>query len=542
MNGIVPQFYGGRFFGRVLVMGLDTLEHPVSELAQHIGMVFEDPETQLIATSVENEVAFALENLAIPLDTMRFRIQWALEAVSLAGMEHKPPHALSGGQKQRLAIAVALALQPDLLVLDEPTSQLDPVGTHEVFEVVQTLNRELGVTVLMMSQAAEEMAAYADRIVLLSEGRIVTTGTPGELYAQVALLAQYHVRPPQVATTFYRLKQDLNSSESDARPPCMQVPKIPVTLQTGIAMLKSLWERGAFFVNEEVLKHLDDDASLVMSESRKSAPLIATERLAYVYGDGTTALEDVTLDIAEGEYVAVVGQNGAGKSTLVRHFLKLLDPTFGTVRVAGKDTRGLTTSALARQIGYVAQNPDTQIFSATVADEVAFALRNLGYSAHEVERRVHDSLTAMGLSAYRAHHPFALPRGDRARVVIAAILAMDPEIIIFDEPTTGQDYRGARYILDVSRELHKRGRTILVITHHLYLMPGYAERVIVMGQGKVLLDAPLRMAYHDVETLRATDLVPPQVVLLAQAMEAWDQRTYPLLTPEEITLVLANRV
>jgi energy-coupling factor transport system ATP-binding protein len=147
----------------------------------------------------------------------------------------------------------------------------------------------------------------------------------------------------------------------------------------------------------------------------------------------------------------------------------------------------------------------------------------------------------MGISAYRTRHPFALPRGDRARVVIAAVLAMDPEVIIFDEPTTGQDDRGARYILDVSRALHKRGRTILVITHHLHLMPGYAERVIVMGQGNILLDAPLRDAYHAVDVLRATDLVPPQAVLLAQAMEAWNHRPHPLLTPEEIAMVFANR-
>ena len=518
LNGIVPQFYGGRFFGRATVAGLDTLDHPISQLARHVGAVFQDPETQLIATSVENEIAFALENLSVPREEIRARIPRVLAAVRLAGTERKHPHELSGGQKQRLAIAAALAMQPDLLVLDEPTSQLDPVGEQEVFAVVRELNRELGITILMASHAAEQMAEHADRIALLSRGELVTVGTPDEIYSRVDLLHQHHLRPPQVASTFTMAR------EAGAPVSC-----VPVRLEPGLKALDSLREACPIAPPEK----------LPGPPARSGPPLLSVQDLRHVYPDGTAALQGVSLDVRAGEYVLVIGQNGAGKTTLVKHFLKLLEPTEGIVTVGGVDTRQLTVSELARRIGYVAQNPDNQIFSNTVGDEVAFALVNLDYPREEVEARTVESLEAMGLLEVRDAHPLSLPKGDRARIVIAAILAMKPEVIIFDEPTTGQDYRGAKYILDVSRQLHQMGKTVVVITHHLYLMPEYAERVIVMGKGTILLDAPIREAYHQTDLLRSTFLSPPQAVLLAQHLARQGGGDYRLLTPAEVAACLA---
>jgi energy-coupling factor transporter ATP-binding protein EcfA2 len=513
VNGIVPQFYGGRFFGRATVVGLDTVEHPVSELARHVGSVFQDPETQLISTSVENEVAFALENLRVPREEIQARIPRVLAAVRLEGTEHKHPHELSGGQKQRLAIAAALAMQPDLLVLDEPTSQLDPVGAEEVFAVVRELNRELGMTIVMTSHAAEEMAEYADRIALLSAGRLVTVGKPAELYAQVDLLEQHSLRPPQVAHTFYMMRQK-----------GLPIRDVPVRLRPALTALDAL-RHECQVVPPEVQPE---------SQVRSGEPLLSVRDLYHTYPDGTEALRGVSLDIHRGEYVLIIGQNGAGKTTLVNHFLSLLQPTAGTVVVGGTDSRKLAASELARRIGYVAQNPDDQIFSSTVGDEVAFALRNLHYPAQEVKARTMESLQAMGLLEVRDQHPLSLPKGDRARIVIAAILAMKPEILILDEPTTGQDFQGARYILDISRQLHQMGKTVIVITHHLYLMPEYAQRVIVMGKGTILLDAPIRPAYHQVELLRSTFLSPPQAVLLARHLGQQEGLDLPLLTPREV--------
>ncbi len=514
LNGIVPQFYGGRFFGKIFIAGLDTLEHPISLLAQHVGQVFEDPETQLIATSVENEIAFALENLKVPREEIMRRIPLVLENVRLSGMEKKHPAELSGGQKQRLAIAAALAAQPDLLILDEPTSQLDPVGAEEVFSTVFTLNKELGMTILMSSHAAEEMAEYADRIGLLSHGSLIAVGTPNQIYSDIPLLEQNSLRPPQVASTFYLINRR------------KQVAKeIPVTLSKGIEEIESIIP---------MFSQVEPPEISPPSLHQTGNPLIHIKDLEHCYPDGTRALHGVSLDIHTGEYVLIIGQNGAGKSTLVKHFLNLLKPTSGIVQVNGVDTNRLTVSELAANIGYIAQNPDNQIFNMTVWDEVSFALKNLKYSKEEVAKRTEEGLKSMGLYEVREQHPLSLPRGDRARVVIAAILAMQPETIIFDEPTTGQDFRGSHYILDISQKLHQMGKTVIVITHHLYLMPDYAERVIVMGKGTILLDAPIREAYLDVEKLNSTFLNPPQAVMLANKLSELCGEKFPLLTPSEV--------
>ncbi len=229
LNGIVPQFYGGRFFGSVKINGLDTLEYPISKLALHVGVVFEDPETQLIATSVENEIAFALENLKIPRQEILDRIPPVLKAVRLDGMEKRHPIELSGGQKQRLAIAAALAVQPSLLVLDEPTSQLDPVGAQEVFSTIRDLNKDLGMTIVMASHASEEMAEYCDRVMLLSKGEVVKIGTPEEVYSQIDLMYDNHLRPPQVANTFYLIQKQK-----------VKIPKIPVQMVKANQMLPEI--------------------------------------------------------------------------------------------------------------------------------------------------------------------------------------------------------------------------------------------------------------------------------------------------------------
>lgn len=516
-NGIVPQFFGGRFFGSVTVAGRDTVDTPISVLARYVGQVFEDPETQIIATSVENEIAFALENLQVPRDEIMARIPRVLEMVRLENMNHKIPAELSGGQKQRLAIAAALAIQPELLVLDEPTSQLDPVGAQEVFATVKELNKELGMTIVMASHAAEEMAENVDRVILLSRGVITIDGTPDNVYSEVELLRENSLRPPQVTSVFYSVAQK-----------GIPLVRIPVQLEDGYKALPPL------------VKNITPPQGIVInslnapSAQNWAQPVISVRDLHYVYPDGTQALRGVSLGIHRGEYVLIAGQNGAGKSTLVKHFLNLLKPIEGSVLIDGSDSRNISISDLAGRIGYVAQNPASQIFNSTVEEEVAFALRNLKYSTEEVETRTLESLSAMGLLEMRHVHPLSLPKGDRARVVIAAILAMKPEVIIFDEPTTGQDYQGANYILEISRMLHRQGRTVIVITHHLYLMPEYAERVIVMGKGTILLDAPVRSAFHQVDLLRSTYLVPPQAVLIAQEMGRLINRELFLLTPEEV--------
>jgi len=542
LNGIVPQFYGGRFFGRAQVAGLDTIETATHVLARHVAMVFEDPETQLVTNSVLDELAFPLENTSIAREEIMRRIPWALQAVRLDGKEAKHPSELSGGEKQRLAIAAALATQPKVLVLDEPTSQLDPVGSQEVFSTVRELNARLGITVVLVSHASEELAEFADRVALLAGGELVAVGPPSRVLADVSLLGRYAIRPPHVATLFGTLAAQ-----------GVKLARTPVTLQQAsddLAVMRPRLCIGAFDPRaanhpgtveqpQAETKTAGARGSRLPSRhvhalSSAPRPLLSAHEASYAYPDGTQALQRVSLDVHAGEYVMICGQNGAGKTTLVKQFLHLLEPTAGEINFDGADVRGMTVSQIAQRIGFVSQNPDNQIFTSSVEGEVAFALHHLGMAPREVEARVEESLAAMGLSAHKKTHPLALPKGDRARVVTAAVLAMHPDILIFDEPTTGQDYAGAMRILDVSRELHRAGKTVIVVTHHLYLMPGFAERAVVMGKGTVLLDAPLRQVYHSSKILRQTSLAPPQIVQFAQRIQAAEGVPLPILTPEEL--------
>ena len=514
LNGIVPQFHGGAYRGRGTVAGHDTVDVPTAIIARSVGMVLEDPETQLTAVTVEAEVAFALENQAMPTPEIWLRVAEALDLVGLSGLEKKHPAHLSGGQKQRLAIAAALALRPRIVVLDEPTSQLDPQAANDVFAILRRINREHGVTVVTASHAAEELAEFATRIVMLSGGRIVADGPPVEVFARVDFLARHAVRPPDVTLSITALSEHMGRLET----------MLPVTLDAARDWAAA--RRGA-------LADLPAPAAFdeAVPRAASARPALEVRGLGHTYPDGTAALGHVDLEIARGEFVGIVGPNGSGKSTLVKHFIKVLKPTRGRVEVDGGDIAELSVAGLARRIGYVAQNAHQQLFCGSVREEVGFALRyrskRRSLPPEEIDRKVDAALEAMDLADVADRHPVALSRGDQLRTVIAAILALDPEILVFDEPTTGQDWQGALAILDVLRDLHRRGKTVVLITHHLYLLRGYVDRLVVMCEGGVRLDGPLRDVLYDEGALSAAGLAPPQTVRLARGLP-WLDRLRPM--------------
>jgi energy-coupling factor transport system ATP-binding protein len=502
LNGIIPNSFGGRLAGKVLIHGIDTQGAGISELATKVGIVLEDPETQLFTTSVESEVAFGPENLSLNVDEIRERVTWALQVVGLAGYEQRMPTALSGGQKQRLAIASNLAMRPDILVLDEATSQLDPVGVEEVLSVARDLNQKLGITIVMATDASEMIARLMDRVIVLDHGKLVTEGTPREVFANMGLFQKFMIRSPQVSQLASQLK--------GAR---CELPVFPITVEEAKDGVLQIVKNGATHV------------PITIEEKEPSLPdkeaIIRVQHLDFIYQPlNVHAVKDVNFDIYKGQFVALIGQNGSGKTTVLKNLLGLLRPTDGKVLVAGQDTKTTAVAEMARHVGFVLQNPDQQLFADTVEEEVAYGPANLGLDKDAVEKRVCEALKLVGMEDKRKEFPPALPKGERAKVVIASALALDPEIIVLDEPTTGQDFKGCHQIMQIAQQLHNQGRTVVFVTHHMALVAEYAERVIVMTGGKVLMDDKTINIFSRPEVVRQASIIPPQITELGQALPA----------------------
>jgi len=498
MNGIIPNSVGGRLAGKVLIHGLDTKETGISVMATKVGIVLEDPETQLFTTSVKSEIAFGPENLCLPVEEIEERVQWALDVVRLTGYEDRLPSSLSGGQKQRLAIAANIAMRPDILVLDEATSQLDPVGVEEVLQVVHDLNKKFGMTIVMATDASEMIARLMDRVMVLDAGTKVVDGKPREIFSNTGLFKKLMIRSPQVSQLAVQMEEAGHS-----------FTEFPITVSEANTCVQELLKGTRVSTVEANKKN-----GVVSEESA-----ITVEHLDYIYQPlNVHAVRDVCFEIKQGEFVALIGQNGSGKTTILKNLLGLLHPTKGKVVVAGQDTRTTAVAEMARHVGFVLQNPDQQLFAETVEDEVAYGPKNIKLGQELIEKRVAESLELVGLEDKRKEFPPALAKGDRAKVVIASALALDPSIIVLDEPTTGQDYRGCHQIMQIAQSLHEQGRTVVFVTHHMALVAEYAQRVIVLCGGKVLLDDVTESVFSKPDVVRQAYIIPPQITELGQAL------------------------
>jgi energy-coupling factor transport system ATP-binding protein len=458
--------------------------------------------------NVEEEVSFGPENLGVPPDEIRKRIDWALGVVRMEEFRHRSPFRLSGGQKQRVAIAAALSMMPQILVLDEPTSGLDPIGKMEVFSVVHDLKKMRNMTVVMVEHESEEIARFSDRVSVMNDGKIILEGTPRDVFSQTRILTDIGLNIPQVC----ELSERLNLKFQPRNPYSF------LTLQEAEDGIRGHFSRS------KARGQAGGDSGLVRTEPKTTSDYepasVQVENLHFGYEKGIEVLRGINLTIRKGECVAIVGQNGSGKTTLVKHFNGLLRPTSGKVIVDGGDTAGKTVAQLSKTVGYLFQNPDHQIFSTSVDEEIAFGPRNLGVGSEETERRVTEALRLVGLEECRHVPPSTLGLGQRRKVTLASIVAMKPDVMVLDEPTTGIDWNGSIQLMNSVRELNKQGHTIITITHSMRVVAQYAERTIVLANGEVILDGPTREVFSKPDILKTTFLAPPQITCLAQDLQS----------------------
>jgi energy-coupling factor transporter ATP-binding protein EcfA2 len=470
------------------------------------GMVFQDPENQFLTMSLLYEVAFGLQLLGLERDEIDERVREALHMVGLGHLwedaENIHPADLSGGQKQRVAIASFLAMRPDLLILDEPTSDLDPIGKSEVIATVRRLKEEHDLTVVLVEQDPEILFDFCDRIALVCNGQVDLVADPEGFYSEFEFLDERGAYTFEISRIAYRSKV------------CGE-KEVP----------NSIEEARVIFT--EVHGQPSDQ-----SVDANSEKIIEVGDLWYQYEDGTVALFGADLSLRRGETMGLLGNNGSGKTTLAKILTGLYAPWKGTCKVLGEDVfQRKVRRELPMRIGYVFQNPDHQIFTRRVFDEVAYGLRCLGVDQAEVEPRVHEALERVDLANLADEDPLFLGKGQKQRLAVAAVLAMRPEVIIVDEPTTGQDYRMVSSIMSLLADLHNAGGTVLIITHDMTLVANYCQTVTVLRDGRTVFAGTSRELFSSPELLETAQLRAPQAISLSCELRK-DRPDFPLLLNE----------
>ncbi len=500
-NGIIPHLSAGDISsGTVLVKGMDISQTSVYEMATHVGMVHQNPDSQLVCLEVKDELAFGPENIGLSHEEIVSRVDRVIDWIQLQKIADLLTFQCSGGQKQRVALGSNLTLLPDLLVLDEPTTDLDPVGTQEVVQTICKLRDNQGLTFVIVEHGVDEFLDVADRLIVMERGQIVLDGTPTDLLTNhYEDLEPIGLRIPQHVTISRRLAQERGAGA-----------EFPLGKQGAVRAFAEWAEK----LTVPVLLPIRQAESQPMDGPKNMVPAVKVENVTFNYAGGQNVVEDINLQIMPGEFVAMVGANGCGKSTLARLLIGLMHPQKGKITILGMDTHKTSIGDLTMRAGYLFQNPDAQLFNMSVEAEVAFGMRVKQMPAEDINQRVDEVLTLLGLQHFKERHPFALSRGERQRLALATVLVTDPDLIILDEPTTGQDRIMLDSLIHVMRQWIERKRaTVLMIAHDMGLVCQHAERTIVMSGGRLISDGPTGdVFYRHFNTLREMSLIPPSVV------------------------------
>lgn len=518
LNGLIPHQIPGKLSGEVLINGRSTQAVSVAELSREVGMVFEDPDTQIVSLTVEDDVAFGPSNLGLTAADIRASVRQALQYTRLSGFEDRNPFTLSGGEMQSLAIAGILAMRPGTLALDEPTSMLDPLGRTRIISILKSLAQETGSTIIVAEQNPELVVDLADRVLVLQEGRVIKDGTPEQIFGDAETLTRVGVKLPPTLEVFWELRRRGLWKEA-----------LPLTVEEATEALRPrLHPDGAGAETRSPLPLPQGD------------PIVNVQRLEHVYGDQVAALKCIDVQFQRGEFTAIVGQNGSGKSTLAHHLVGILQPTNreGRVLVDGLDVRNTPLRELIRHVNYVFQNPDDQLFQESVREEIEYGLKKMGIGEEERKRRLDSVLARLGLQDYAEAPPKSLGRGLRTRVAIASIVAMQPPVLVVDEPTTGLDRTESLEIMRVLEELADSGTTVIFITHEMDLVAQFARRVVVMHAGNVLTEGTPAQVFSQLPVLQEASLAPPDIYRLAAHL-GWD-RPPALRTPADLAQLIAG--
>ncbi len=513
--------------GTIWVDGMDvSKEENAIPVRRSAGMVFQNPDNQIIASVVEEDVGFGPENIGVPTEEIWERVDKSLAAVGMTKYRNHSPNKLSGGQKQRVAIAGVVAMEPKCIVFDEPTAMLDPNGRKEVLETAHRLNKEKGVTILLITHYMEEVVD-ADYVYVMEKGKVVMDGTPRQIFSRVDELKSHRLDVPQITLLADRLrKAGLDIPQGILRREELVDAIMQMTTRADVRF----WARQVVEqqeLNEEQLKQMQAFAEDKQAEP-KQPPAILLDHVEYCYSEGTAykikALNDINLSIEKGQFIGIIGHTGSGKSTLIQHLNGLLKATSGHIYVNGEDIydADYDMTKLRSKVGLVFQYPEYQLFETSVFEDVCFGPKNQKLDRKTVELRAYEALRNVHFpEELYDQPPFDLSGGQKRRVAIAGVLAMKPEVLILDEPTAGLDPAGRDEILDLIAQMHKElGITIILVSHSMEDVAKYVDRIIVMNQGQAMYDATPKEVFSHYKDLEKIGLAAPQVTYLMHDLSA----------------------
>lgn len=492
INGLIPHAIEGEMSGELLLNGKDSQSLKLIAHTELVGTVLQDTDSQFVGLTVGEDIAFALENQQVPVAKMYPVVKATAKMVDLESLLHHAPHDLSGGQKQRVSLAGVLVDDVDVLLFDEPLAALDPKTAKKTMEIIDELHRDSGKTIIIIEHRLEDvLTQHVDRVILMDSGEIVADTTPNALLMS-GLLEKHGIRQPLYFSALKHAGCELTEADNPA-----YLSSLPV---------------------EAFAPQLQQWAGNQTTEAAQEEPktLLDIRGLTYSYDGEKNALEDVTFSVNRGEMVSILGKNGSGKSTITKLIMGVVAPDAGAIYFNGQDFNEQSIFERSKKVGVVMQNPNHMISHHMIMDEVAFGLKNLGLSDAEIEQRVLEVLEFCGLSKYR-HWPIdALSYGQKKRVTIASILVMEPELLILDEPTAGQDYRNYSAMLSFIKRLNKeRGVTVIIISHDLHLVLENTTRSIVIADSKLIADAPMTEVFSQPTLLDAANLATTSLYELA---------------------------
>lgn len=495
INGLNPFSNPGECSGELIVDGVDAPKSSIFQLSAYVGTVLQDPDGQFIGLTVGEDIAFALENSCMPQDEMHEITRHAAELVGIQDHLDYAPHELSGGQKQRVSLAGVMVDQVKILLFDEPLANLDPATGKQTIELIDEIQEKTDITVVIIEHRLEDVLwRDVDRIVLMGDGKILADLHPDELLS-TRLLEENGIREPLYLTALRYAGVELAPAKKPAH-----VDSVVIDKADRKKMTDWFWSRPAAEAEKE------------------HEPLLEVRNLTFGYERGRQTLRDVSLTIHKGEMVSIVGKNGAGKSTFSKLVCGFETPDSGEILFQGRDLLQENIRHRAKHIGYVMQNPNQMISKTMIFDEVALSLRNMGKSEEEIREKVEETLKVCGLFPFRNWPVSALSFGQKKRVTIASVLVQDPELIILDEPTAGQDFRHYTEIMEFLRGLNEKGVTVVMITHDMHLMLEYTPRALVFADGRLIADRSAAAVLCDPQLIRQAALKETSLFTLANQL------------------------